>query len=207
MQLTLESLATFPWKNQWTHPCQAHPVHPVMPPIQPHCHHDGNDSLELVMTHINYRVWAKTSQSHLGDDPMKHHWQQGQGLNHLNPLGSVNTPRPAFAALILEQLFHSPQGLNCPTSEWKLTCLAAKNVPVSSWCVLLLYQLCPPPIFLEMGGGNFSVEPNDLWPTTFDFETFLEQDLWPAASASPSPDCKPTLEEAATLNTTRMSFY
>ena len=76
---------TFPWKNQWIHPCQVHPVHPMMSPIQP-----------LVMTHMNYRVWAGTSQSHLGDDPMKRHWQQGQGLNHPNPLGSVTTPGPSY---------------------------------------------------------------------------------------------------------------
>ena len=44
-----------------------------MPPIQPHCHQDGEDPLELMMTHVNYRVWAGTGQSHLGDDPMKCH--------------------------------------------------------------------------------------------------------------------------------------
>ena len=52
-----------------------------------------------------------------------------------------------------------------------------------------------------MGGGNLGVESKDLWPTTFDFETFLEQDLWPAASTSPSPEFEPTLEAAATLLT------
>ena len=57
------------------------------------------------------------------------------------------------------------------------------------------------PIFLELGGGNLGVAPRDLQPTTFDFETFLEQDLWPAASASPTPSFKPTLEVAATFFT------
>ena len=52
-----------------------------------------------------------------------------------------------------------------------------------------------------MGGGNLGVEPNDLQPTTFDFETFLEQDIQPAAGAYSSPDFEPTLEAAATLFT------
>ena len=71
---------------------------------------------------------------------------------------------------------------------------------VSGWHVLLLSQPCPP-VFLEMGGGNLGVRPKDLQPTTFDFDTFLEGDIWPAAGASPSPDCEPTLEAAATLLT------
>ena len=85
-----------------------------------------------------------------------------------------------------------------------------KNMLVFGWHVLLLSQSClhPPPIFLEMGGWNLGVEPKDLRPTTFDFETFLEGDLWPAAGASPSPDREPTSEAVATpLTLTRMSFY
>ena len=35
------------------------------------------------------------------------------------------------------------------------------------------------------------MEPKDLWPTTFDFETFLEQDIQMAAGASPAPVCTP----------------
>ena len=51
-----------------------------------------------------------------------------------------------------------------------------------------------------MGGGNLGGEPKDLWPTTFDFETFLEQDIQLAASASPAPACTSTSEvEAMTL--------
>ena len=61
--------------------------------------------------------------------------------------------------------------------------------------------MSPPPIFLEMGGGNLGVEPKDLRPTTFDFETFLEQYLQPATDASSPPDCEPTSEAAATLLT------
>ena len=57
------------------------------------------------------------------------------------------------------------------------------------------------PIFLEMGSGNLGVAPRDLQPTSFDFETFPEQDLWPVAGASPTSSFKPTLEVAATFFT------
>ena len=100
--------------------------------IQLHCHPD-DEPLELVMTHMIYRVQAGTSQSHLGDDPVKRHWQQGQGLSHPNPLGSMTAPRPAFDAPILEQLFHGPQGQSCPADEWELKCFVVKNVLVSGW--------------------------------------------------------------------------
>ena len=48
-----------------------------------------------------------------------------------------------------------------------------------------------------MGCGNLSVEPKDLRPTTFDFDTFIEQNLQPAAGASTTPAFEPTLEVAA----------
>ena len=62
---------------------------------------------------------------------------------------------------------------------------------------LAILSTLSPPIFLVMGSENLGVKPNDLWPTTFDLETFPEQDIWPDASASPSPECAPTSEAAA----------
>ena len=63
-----------------------------------------------------------------------------------------------------------------------------------------------PPIFLEIGGGNLGVEPNDLQPTTFDFDTFLEWDIWcwclPIFRLQTYLKC-----DGHTFNTVRVSFY
>ena len=87
--------------------------------------------------------------------------------------------------------------ITSPFRWMRIEVSVVKNVLVSRWCIQLLSQPFPP-IFLEMGRRNLCVEPKDFWPTTFDSEIFLEWDLWPTASASPSPDCEPTSKAAAT---------
>ena len=87
-----------PWKPLWTHPCPTYLTHLERPQVQLNCHHDDEIWQELVIVHVNYKVWVGISQSHLGVNPTKHHWQWVQGQNHSNLLGLVNAPKPTFVA-------------------------------------------------------------------------------------------------------------
>ena len=55
-----------------------------------------------------------------------------------------------------------------------------------------------PSWFLRNGGRNLGAEPTDLWPSTFDFKTFLEPECQPVTGVSPAPDSEPTSEAVAT---------
>ena len=48
-----------------------------------------------------------------------------------------------------------------------------------------------------MAGGSLGIKPNDLQAMTLDLETFLEQDILPAASASPAQEFEPTSDAVA----------
>ena len=82
---------------------------------------------------------------------MKHHWQQGLDSSHLTPLGLEISPEPTFAAPILGQHFHGPQGQSCPRDEQELRCPTAKTELVSGWCNQLLCLPCQPPFSWKLG--------------------------------------------------------
>ena len=58
--LRSESFVRPPMKNQLTHHCLTHLIHPEMPPILLNCHQECPGLQELVRNHVSCREWVGT---------------------------------------------------------------------------------------------------------------------------------------------------